>query len=464
MTTLSHPHSRHLIPNGWPTELKVRKGKDHLYNLTIYHDFVWHQVFEHGRSVFRGGKSLCRIIRKDCPAGKMPILLLTIDDTVSQSPISTDQHYIVVIHVRSYLNKCSADIATTYLAGSVANVTNLAAVAQLAATPAGLTQLFSVVDPAIFKSWLDRDPTALVTIADLLTSSAEGFSQLLKALMPGDISKILDWIASKNGSESAKSIIERLRAESLPPLYTLMGIARMRQAIDKWEKNQNESDEEFWQKEFAASSFVLSQLFCQPVVIMFEKAYLGNKGFGNRDGRVADFLLDNSLTHNCVIVEIKTPMTKLLAGKYRNDVWNVSSELTGSIQQTTSYRHTLIEEIRFKSDAKGAIAADPLSVVVIGKTSELDTEDKRESFEHFRNGLRNITIVTYDELYSKLSTLTGLLEGTIEFATVEEPVAAPVVPPPVSDAWIEDAIDILNASDPDEFIVADADETDVFIF
>jgi hypothetical protein len=51
-------------------------------------------------------------------------------------------------------------------------------------------------------------------------------------------------------------------------------------------------------------------------------------------------------------------------------------------------------------------------VVLAGHAErELDTPEKRESFEAQRAQLSSVRIVTYDELFTKLNVTTRLLEG-----------------------------------------------------
>lgn len=46
-------------------------------------------------------------------------------------------------------------------------------------------------------------------------------------------------------------------------------------------------------------------------------------------------------------------------------------------------------------------------ILVIGNTSELDTADKKRSFELFRKGLNQIDIITYDELLERANHIVG---------------------------------------------------------
>jgi hypothetical protein len=48
-------------------------------------------------------------------------------------------------------------------------------------------------------------------------------------------------------------------------------------------------------------------------------------------------------------------------------------------------------------------------VVIIGNASEeLNTDKKRKSFELFRTNLKNVEIVTFDELFKKAESLATL--------------------------------------------------------
>jgi hypothetical protein len=56
---------------------------------------------------------------------------------------------------------------------------------------------------------------------------------------------------------------------------------------------------------------------------------------------------------------------------------------------------------------------EPHAVVIIGDaTRQLDTKARRRSFEQFRAELRNVRLVTFDELFDKLNALIVLLGAT----------------------------------------------------
>ena len=72
------------------------------------------------------------------------------------------------------------------------------------------------------------------------------------------------------------------------------------------------SEEEFWQGTFQEYSFVFSQVFSFPVVVLKGKACVGGKGIRASGGKEADYLLQNVISRHALIVELKTPATPLL--------------------------------------------------------------------------------------------------------------------------------------------------------
>lgn len=70
-------------------------------------------------------------------------------------------------------------------------------------------------------------------------------------------------------------------------------------------------------------------------------------------------------------------------------------------------------------------ALSPKCVVVIGKISELDTAGKKATFEHYRNNLSDVTVVTFDELLQRIRDLIAVLrtgnEATSTTSGIREP-------------------------------------------
>jgi len=229
--------------------------------------------------------------------------------------------------------------------------------------------------------------------------------------------KLLNWFLSKPDQEGILHSIEGLDAEQLSRLSEMAGLRVLREILEIWNDNQDNSDEEFWQKCLGENGVILSQVFPYPVVIVEDKAYVGNKLITNKGGKIVDFLLKNEVTHNAVLVEIKTPMTALLSRKeYRDNVYSISTEISGAITQVLGYRQSLIANYPLLRDEENEElsfeAFEPAMIIIVGNSArELTNKAKRRSFELFRSQLRHVQLITYDELFAKISALIHLLEG-----------------------------------------------------
>jgi hypothetical protein len=219
--------------------------------------------------------------------------------------------------------------------------------------------------------------------------------------------RVLRWLSGTSGLSDFLDT----HGNEISVLNALLGAASLRSVLEIWRTNSVNADEDFWQKTFSAHAFVLSQLLAYPIVIIGEKAYVGGKRVDNRHGNLADFLAQAESTGNALVVELKTPTTALLGQEYRTDVFPPSRELGGAIAQALHYRDSLLSDIHALRQTPGGelLVAEPRSLVVIGNTAELDIDGKRASFERFRERLQGITVVTFDELFSKVEALAKLL-------------------------------------------------------
>jgi len=191
-------------------------------------------------------------------------------------------------------------------------------------------------------------------------------------------------------------------------------VARLEQIFEVWTENRNNPDEDFWYKQLAKHSYVLSQVFSFPVVILRGQAYLGGKSIDNVGGNLVDFLLKNKLSQNTILVEIKTPRTKLLSAGYRQ-VYSISGDLSGAIIQVSSYKDSLLKNYAALVDQQPDLrfhAFNPECLVIAGTLSdEITDHTKSKAFELFRSGLRDARVITYDELFGKVEILLNLFKS-----------------------------------------------------
>lgn len=222
---------------------------------------------------------------------------------------------------------------------------------------------------------------------------------------------ILFKILSKRGN--LKDLSEQLGnvegADNLSQLEEVVNIAKLKANQAFFENNTANDKEEEWQTFLTANQWLISQLFSYPATIYKDKAYVGGKTIFNSDGKVVDYLYRSDLTKNVALVEIKTPKTKLLGSVYRNNIYSISDELSGGVNQLLRYKDTLLKNWQELSNGQDIIAFNPNCILIIGNTLELNTPDKNASFELWRSTLNGIVVITFDELQKKIDNLISAL-------------------------------------------------------
>lgn len=229
------------------------------------------------------------------------------------------------------------------------------------------------------------------------------------------VARLIGWASDADNFSLMFDRLQRIGEGDLLKLNTALGIANIKRALKIWFDNRRNDDEEFWHTILAEQSFVLEQIFHVPIVVIKSKAYVGGKSVLNRGGKIVDFLVKNSVTSSVGLVEIKTPMTPLLGGEYRTGIYNVSSDLTGAVQQALCYRDSISRERTslLREFPQSAEVFDPLCIVLIGNVRRelADDKEKQQAFELYRRQLSSIEIVTYDEMYDKMRRLVSVLES-----------------------------------------------------
>lgn len=238
-------------------------------------------------------------------------------------------------------------------------------------------------------------------------------------------SRMLKWLSSSNAPGELLRELDKLNVTSLQEIRSIAGISTLKASLQIWSENRDNCDEEFWQKTFENYSFVLSQIFAHPVIIVKEKAYLGGKSVSNTGGNLVDFLAKNEISKNAVLIEIKTPTTNLLGKQYRTNAYSISSELSGAVVQIANYKSSLqnqYEQLQIGRGFDMGEAFEPTCAVIIGNYGkEVEaSHSKSKSLGLFRSHLKDIMIVTYDELFSKVQLLIDLLEGSFKSGYGEE--------------------------------------------
>lgn len=176
-----------------------------------------------------------------------------------------------------------------------------------------------------------------------------------------------------------------------------------------WDANREQDNEAFWQSVLSEHSYVLSQIFAVPVIFIRERAYVGGMKVDQSNAKFVDYLYSTESSRDAILIEIKTPTTKLLGSRYRG-VYPPSKELSGAIVQVLNYRLELTRNLQ--SVTAGTVhtleAFRPRCILLIGNAAaQLTDADKVTSFELNRRS-SEVEIITYDELFGKTEKLAEL--------------------------------------------------------
>lgn len=273
-----------------------------------------------------------------------------------------------------------------------------------------------------------RKKKKLAAYSNLLTRLDDGrFPLMLAERAPDDVADAIGpAFIDENLSERDREAVVKLAGASvrtsfssqrddLIKLHEAIELASLEELIAHMQaKIASNANEPHWQKLFAANPFILDMAFNVPVLMLQGQAHVGGKTLAGSGEKIADFLFANALTDSIAVLEIKKPSMSLLASKpYRAGVYPPSSELAGAVTQALDQIEKLHSDIyRVQSiNRPRSLASYGIKGVVVAGTIPADADRKR-CFELFRSALSGVSVITFDELLGKLTSLHALLSGT----------------------------------------------------
>jgi hypothetical protein len=238
--------------------------------------------------------------------------------------------------------------------------------------------------------------------------------------------KIKTLLLRKDGQQ----IIEELISSGIITSVDIVNIGYRKKQLEVFDKLLNQTDyfetyitennimdkrpESVWQYFFNSNDWIFGYgLDYRFLGILQKEAHVSNTDVAGRDSVINDFLLGcNKFT---VLVELKRPDTELFGkDKNRSNSWTLSSDLISALSQILEQKVSwqIFSDVNANRnfDDEGNLikqkTIDPKSILVIGRASQFEGEDKEnqikaKTFELFRRDSRNIEIVTYDELYER---------------------------------------------------------------
>lgn len=168
-----------------------------------------------------------------------------------------------------------------------------------------------------------------------------------------------------------------------------------------------EYPEEAWQEFLDANTWIFGYgLNYRVLRTMQAQPNYGGTGVDRRGGRRGDYLQStDGAVRFTVLLEIKTPQTRLLRTEYRNGAYGASNELAGALSQVQTSCHVWqmegAQNPRNYELLKGVMTVRPKGILVIGHSSQLDSYDQKVAFELLRRNTIDPEIVTFDELHAR---------------------------------------------------------------
>jgi hypothetical protein len=190
----------------------------------------------------------------------------------------------------------------------------------------------------------------------------------------------------------------------------------------KKELNKEVTDEGIWQRFFEKNTWILGYgldyIFNSELDSKKLEQITSGSIFFSKGKRIDALLKSQGAINSICFCELKLSSDILLKPvkvAYRGESWQISDSLSGAIAQVQRTVHKAVKDFATKTEIKdeqdnmtgeNLYLYDPKAFILIGNLNEfiIDgkiNEMKFSSFEMFRKNLRNIEILTYDELYQR---------------------------------------------------------------
>jgi len=233
------------------------------------------------------------------------------------------------------------------------------------------------------------------------------------AYVPGSIAKLLSPdILPKLSSEDKEAVNqilpEFLKAEAMSSIaIKAVEIDSLKRLAAEFKAElNNQHPESWWQNYVQARILLMQQGYIRPVEKM-------NVAIGNT--KYPDFALvthDNYLD----ILEIKKPDTTILREDKSRGNYHWDTEISRAIIQVENYlEHIANQAAEVRSFVKDNYALElkvvrPRGFILAGNSAEFSTQKQRDDFRLLSHGLKNVTVITYDELLVRLENHIRVLE------------------------------------------------------
>lgn len=221
---------------------------------------------------------------------------------------------------------------------------------------------------------------------------------IASAITDSNITEIIEIIQKNNVNISnIKNIIDlKIRQDSINQLEQSVNDknTKLSNKRENWFQNFFQKIENHW---------ILGNAIDFKFIHQIESKHILPTSDGQRNNET-DFISQNLFGY-CSVVEIKTPETELMSKvEKRTDLYIPHQDLITAVSQVVSYQNRGIES----SDSRDAkqYTSNASGLVVIGHSKQFDNKEQmKRSFELYRNSIKNVSILTYDELLLKCKNI-----------------------------------------------------------
>lgn len=226
---------------------------------------------------------------------------------------------------------------------------------------------------------------------------------------------------SKLSNIEIKEIIKNQRKITIYGFYCLLKNIKIhnKSPFDFYREDRkiNEQGEEvIWHHFFKENDWIIGL----NVDIKFIRDFLSEQKIGteNSQGKGSPKLDLLGISYFTTLIELKTSNSKIFksnkGSNSRTNTWDFTSEFIEAYSQTLSQRteihknKEIIDEDGIKVDTDVFRILDPKSVLIFGNRNVefphnrvSENSIKSDCFERFRRDIRNVEIITYDELFER---------------------------------------------------------------
>jgi CheY-like chemotaxis protein len=420
---------------GWNRPLHRRRGAQiRLDGVDVFCEFDWLDVFADNRTQFTHGQRLARHVRRDCPEGKRPALLLTIREDENERAFETPEYYVVVVNVRRYVAHAEADAAASYFADRLGRgITRVTRESQIAdAKPEDIRAFLELhIDGESLATWASGNASRVELMRDIAsqeptggvreTSVADAVNALksLDALDPEVLAVVTDLVGRCADRDSRMEILKSLTKDSPGRTDTgeILGVRAIERLRDA---RRSAAGYEDLLRDPASKETDL-----QKYIEKKENLWLLGLEYTRMRPRRAvprgtlDFILERfDGLHD--LLELKDPHDPIIKAPESGEMpppankYELSKGLANALAQVHVYRGTLNAGGTTVENEFGLAGSQhPRVIIVIGRT-DLLSADRARVLRELNLSLHRVEIVPYDSLAERAKVILDNVERYME--------------------------------------------------